>query len=66
MLGVYLIHPVLSATDLGTAPDSYHDRLGRGDPDRGPGSIVFRRGGGTRPALTWVSLDGLGPCAAPP
>jgi len=66
MLGVHLIHPVLPATDLGTARDFYPDRLGPGDLYRGPSSILFRCGGGTRLALTWVSLDGLDPCAAPP
>jgi len=65
MLGVHLIHPALPATDLGTAQGFYHDRLGPGEPDRGPTSIVFRCGGGARLALTRVSLDGLDPRAAP-
>jgi hypothetical protein len=44
MLGEHLIHPVLSATDLGTARDSHHDRLGPGSLPRAKQHRVPVRG----------------------
>jgi len=65
MFGEHLIHPSLLATDLGAAGDIYHDRLGLELLTDCEAAIMFRCGGGTRLAVTWVSLDGLVPTCRP-
>jgi catechol 2,3-dioxygenase-like lactoylglutathione lyase family enzyme len=52
MLGDHPIHPVLLATDLATARDFYHAKLGLEILTENEAAIVFRCGGATQLSVT--------------